>query len=249
MDLDTELETPTLRVGELVSTTLGVLRSRGASFVLVAGLCLTPATLFSLATRGDGPTPEPLSGHLALLITLLGVYFAQASIVHVTVAHLREHPAGTMDSLRAASFRVATVAVTGLLRHLGVVLGVLLFVGPGVWLWVASFVALPVAMVDGVGPIDAMKRSFELTRGHRLAIFFAALAFGAVTFVSFCCLVGSLTLFTEAETGGVSFAVWVAELALRAVVVATLGTLGGVVLTRLRSLPRIDAEEIADAFR
>lgn len=56
-------------------------------------------------------------------------------------------------------------AVTGIVYVLGVVLGLALLVAPGVALLVRGAACIPIAVAERRGPIDALRRSFELTRG------------------------------------------------------------------------------------
>ena len=56
--------------------------------------------------------------------------------------------------------------VVGLISQLGILLGLLLLVIPGLILAVRWFIAVPVALSGGMGAIDALKQSWRLTEGH-----------------------------------------------------------------------------------
>jgi len=71
----------------------------------------------------------------------------------------------------------ATICVTFLLslggrvsESIGEVVQILGGVLTGLYIWSTLYVALPVSVVDHPGSLGALRRSWTLTRGHRLAI-------------------------------------------------------------------------------
>lgn len=64
---------------------------------------------------------------------------------------------------------IPRVALTGLLVALGVSFGALIVV-PGVLAWLAWSVALPVATLEGLGPLRSLERSGDLTKTFRAKI-------------------------------------------------------------------------------
>lgn len=72
--------------------------------------------------------------------------------------------AEAFDAMGASAFRVFG---TSFLVSMGVLLGIILFVIPGVWLATLWIVAVPAAIVEELGPVSAVTRSTRLTRGNR----------------------------------------------------------------------------------
>ena len=70
------------------------------------------------------------------------------------------------SSLRYAVQHIPSLLLLTLLYVLGVGLGTLLFIAPGVWLYVAWAVAMPVLLVEGLRGRKALGRSFELVKGR-----------------------------------------------------------------------------------
>jgi uncharacterized membrane protein len=83
----------------------------------------------------------------------------------------------------AAGFRRAVpLVVTGLLMYLAILGGFILLIIPGLIVFSALSVALPAVVVERIGPIEALKRSWGLTRDHRMTFFAASFVLGLVLF-------------------------------------------------------------------
>jgi hypothetical protein len=102
----------------------------------------------------------------ALLINALAGKLAQAGCFRaVADAYLGER----MDwrsSLRYALKRLPAVVGVSILVTILVGLGSLLCLIPGIYLWGAFYVAIPVVLVEGVGPFRALGRSRDLVQGR-----------------------------------------------------------------------------------
>ncbi len=102
----------------------------------------------------------------AFLINFFAGRLAQAGCFRaVADAYLGEE-VGWRSSLRFALRRLPAVVVLSILSFVLVGLGTLLFVIPGIYLYVAFAVAVPVLLVEGAGPSRALGRSRELVRGR-----------------------------------------------------------------------------------
>ena len=67
--------------------------------------------------------------------------------------------------------RLLPLLVVGVLCYVVFLLGFMLLVVPGVYLACALSAAVPAVVVERPGILGAMRRSFALTKGKRLAIF------------------------------------------------------------------------------
>src|SRR5204863_803680 len=79
------------------------------------------------------------------------------------------------DSLRYALHRLHSILWVTLLAGLAAVLGVVLCVVPGVYLWVAFSLAVPVLLTEDVRGGCALGRSRELVRGFWWRVFAVSL--------------------------------------------------------------------------
>jgi hypothetical protein len=102
----------------------------------------------------------------ALLINFVAGRFAQAGCFRaIADAYLGEE-IGWRPSLRFAVRRLPAIVGVALLSGLLVGLGWLFCLVPGVYLYVAFSVAVPVLLLEGAGPSRALGRSRELVRGR-----------------------------------------------------------------------------------
>jgi hypothetical protein len=103
---------------------------------------------------------------VAILINFVAARFAQAGCFRaVADAYLGEE-VSWRSSLRFALHRLPAVVGVAVLSGILVGLGTLLCVIPGIYLYVAFAVAVPVLLVEGAGPSRALGRSRELVRGR-----------------------------------------------------------------------------------
>jgi hypothetical protein len=181
-----------LATGELVSTTFGVwgrhlLAFGGLSLVsLLPPLCLyVPALLAIVKAAGRDIAGARTSIRLLTIALFTLIPLLQAGgVVHGTLEHLADRPVrfGTMVS--AAFRRAPAVVAAGILTYLLVALGTALLVVPGVYAACALTVALPAAAAERLGPVGAIRRSWALTDGSRLTLFFSGLVVSVVVFVA-----------------------------------------------------------------
>jgi hypothetical protein len=78
---------------------------------------------------------------------------------------------GVGDLFSAASPFILPLIGFGILFGLGVTIGFLLLVVPGLILITFWSVGAPAIVVEGIGPIDAFRRSWQLVRGDAWAVF------------------------------------------------------------------------------
>ena len=103
------------------------------------------------------------------IATLLGFVAGQlatgACFKAVAQAYLGEQP-NWRESLRFALRRFHSILWIVVLGGFVILLGFLLCFLPGVWVWVAFAVALPVLMTEGLRGRKALGRSFRLVKGR-----------------------------------------------------------------------------------
>jgi len=102
----------------------------------------------------------------AFLIQFIAARFAQAGCFRaVADAYLGEE-VSWRSSLRFALRRLPAIVWLSILSGIFVFLGTLLFVIPGIYLYVAFTVAVPVLLVEGAGSWHALGRSRRLVKGR-----------------------------------------------------------------------------------
>ncbi len=103
---------------------------------------------------------------VALLIGALAGKLAQAGCFRAVADAYLGEDAGWRPSLRYALRRLPAVVAVSILATLFVGLGLIACIVPGIYLWGAFYVAIPVVLVEGVGPIRALGRSRQLVQGR-----------------------------------------------------------------------------------
>jgi hypothetical protein len=91
---------------------------------------------------------------------------SQAVVVYATFQDLRGTELNPAESFLRGLARVLPVIATSILEGLAIVIGLVLFVAPGLIALAAFAVALPACVVERAGPISSLSRSAELTRGY-----------------------------------------------------------------------------------
>lgn len=104
----------------------------------------------------------------AFVLQFVAGRFAQAGCFRaIADAYLGEE-VGWRSSLGFALRRLPAIIWMTVLAGILVVLGLVLLIIPGVYLYVAFTVAVPVLLVEGAGPWRALRRSRQLVRGRWL---------------------------------------------------------------------------------
>jgi len=103
--------------------------------------------------------------------TGVGMLFAYASIFQVAMQDLHGQTISTDAMIRTATRKFWPLLGLALLLTLGVVVGTILLIVPGVILAMAWSVSFPALVLEDRGVFAAFKRSADLTRGKRWSIF------------------------------------------------------------------------------
>jgi hypothetical protein len=172
-------------LGELIGLTFELFGRHLATFLSLTLLVVAPVVILVdgvwggyLTDGGDADPSAAASGtSLALgtivippLVTALHVVVVQA------LARGEEPMVGAALRLAAPRLPAALGAVT--LFCLGVALGLVALIVPGVWLSVRWYFAAQATVVDGLGPVDALRRSAEVVDTRWWRTFGVLLAFG-----------------------------------------------------------------------
>jgi hypothetical protein len=80
-----------------------------------------------------------------------------------------------LAALAAAARRLPALAAAVTLTALGELLGLVLLIAPGIYLWAVWWVAAQAVVAEGLGPLEAMSRSRQLVKGDWWRVFGIAL--------------------------------------------------------------------------
>jgi hypothetical protein len=169
-------------IGRTLSTALAVyIRNLGPFTVVTAliGIPYIAITLWSTSSVADlqaasqtGSLPPGFFGMIAVgaVILLLTNTLSQAAINYGTFQDLRGQRASFSDCLGRGFSMLPRVIGAAILASLGMAVGFMLLVIPGIILLLMWWVFVPAIVVEGVGVTESLSRSRALTSGHRWGI-------------------------------------------------------------------------------
>jgi hypothetical protein len=159
------------RVGSVFSRAAAVLSRNFLTFFVVTLVAGLPRVLL-IGDPARGVATDALGKILlgAFLSIVLGT-LAQAVVLYGAFQDMRGRPVTLGDCLRIGLSRFFPIIGLAICMSLGMMVGLLLLVVPGVILAVMWFVATPACVVEQLGPLASMGRSRALTKGHRWKIF------------------------------------------------------------------------------
>lgn len=169
VDAFTESE---FRIGKVFSKSFSVFSQNFVTFTIIAGVVALPTLGFGLIQPGTEPRAEDfvkIFGAIAVMFFLSPL--ATAIILHAAFQHMRGRPVRLGESISGGLRRFLPLLGVMILFTLGVTLGLVLLLVPGIILMVMWYVAVPACVVEHTGPVRSLARSRELTKGYRWKIF------------------------------------------------------------------------------
>ena len=158
------------RIGQVFSQSAAVLSRHFLLFFVVALVAGLPRVLLE---AGETEIGGQAYGRIliGLFLSIILSTLAQAVLVYGAFQDMRGRPVNLGDCLRVGLGRFFPIIGLAICVTIGIMVGLLLLVVPGIILAVMWFVATPACVVEQLGPMSAMGRSSELTKGHRWKIF------------------------------------------------------------------------------
>jgi hypothetical protein len=195
-----------LQVGEVLSETWVLYTQNLARLVATAALAYALLSLV-LAVVSAVVSARPLFLALTIGVTIVGVYWVQGALVAL-VADLRAgRSAVSVGTLfRRVEPRLATLIGAGLLAAVGIALGFLLLVVPGLVLLTWWSMITPIVTLENAGVLDSFGRSRELVRGNGwrvLAVIALTVVFAAIVSTVITALFVGLPEFVAIYVGSV----------------------------------------------
>jgi hypothetical protein len=159
------------RVGHVFAQTFSILRRHLLPFLLLYGVASLILNVPVTFTNQDSAIAEiTVACGIALALYIVLNVLAGAAVVYAAIDDMRGRPVDMSKAWRAALRRFFPVlGVTAAVVVLAI-LGFALIV-PAAMVITVLFVAVPVCLAEGLGPVHSMRRSAQLTKGFRWAIF------------------------------------------------------------------------------
>jgi hypothetical protein len=170
-------------IGRVIGDSFGVLARNIISFGILALLINLIALVFGFffadtsqleAAQNDPAQLEAAMQSfnwwgliLAALVMIVVSFLTQAAIIYGTFQDLRGQKAGIGDCIARGLSSIIPVAIGSILLSLGIMIGSIFLIIPGIILALMWWVYVPAIVVEGKGIIEAFGRSRELTRGRR----------------------------------------------------------------------------------
>jgi hypothetical protein len=109
---------------------------------------------------------------IGALISLVGVFWLQGALV-LAVDDVRDGRADLSleETLSRVLPKLNTLTIAGLLAGIGISIGLVLLIVPGLYLLTIWLLIVPVIMLEGAGIIDSFGRSRELVSGQGWNVF------------------------------------------------------------------------------
>ena len=169
----TTSSTKVLDIGEVLSDSFAVTRR---SFVLLANVAVMLIAIPAVI-RIAGVALTPVSPVFALLSAIgaiagwIGNLLAYGVIYQIAMQDLHGQTASTDGVFKVALGRFWPLLGLSIVCAVGILLGCVLLIVPGVILGLTWSAAAPALVLEGRGVFDSIKRSADLTRGKRWSIF------------------------------------------------------------------------------
>jgi hypothetical protein len=159
-----------LDVSDVFDRTFKVYAQQATLLIPAAILVFLPVAIIDGVIRGGKETA--LVALLALVVSLIATFWFEGMVVQA-VRDLqdgkRDHSIGSLFE-SAAPF-VAPLIGAGILAGLGILVGFILLIVPGLYLLTIWALIAPVIVLEGTGVMDAFGRSRALVRGNGWQVF------------------------------------------------------------------------------
>jgi hypothetical protein len=160
-------------IGRVFNRTFTVLTRHFLAFSLVMAVATAPVVALTGLSANNDPTSPRAIILIFVSVFLMGVLgiLAQAVVVHGSFQEMRHRRVDIAESLKVGLRLFLPVLGLAILVMLGVWLGLMLLIIPGLILMTRWYIAVPACVVERLGVRASMKRSADLTKGHRWKVF------------------------------------------------------------------------------
>lgn len=171
-----------LDIGAAVSDALNVIHRRWPRFLVASVLLVLLPQFLSLWLRYASRGTPLLTMVVGLIVFILSLVL-QGGLLYATTRELDGEATEVGDMLRAGFRTCVPLCLLTLIVGIASELGLALLIVPGVLLFLRWCMAGPAMVAEKLGVFSAMRRSVELTKGRRWALFLAYLVIALVVAV------------------------------------------------------------------
>ena len=134
----------------------------------------------STVADGDFSVGDALAASLTLFaVSIISLLLISVLVVMVATAARGDQP-NAAEAVRAVRQRFAVIVGAVLLSAVLVVVGLALFIVPGIWVAVTLLPLLAVVVDGSDGVVASLRATYDLVRGHWLSVFALVLILGAI---------------------------------------------------------------------
>ncbi len=215
-----------LSLGELLDRVFQLYRSRFGLFVGIAAVAYIPLFVVRAAllwVPKASSAPVTIAAAVGLLIgivlQLLGVAAASAATITAVSAAYLEQPITLREAYGRVSGMLLRVFLLMIVTGIGVGIGFLLLIVPGIILFLMWALAVPVTVLEDAGIGESFSRSRELTRGHRGRVFVIYLLYIVLVFALDMGLLGPIGALAAIKNGSAGLGAFTSFIAVASIVV------------------------------
>jgi hypothetical protein len=229
----------TMTAAGALRQSFAVLKKRWAALLAAAAACMFPSAVIGFLLMQRLANLETLGRFDTKITSIASVPFfavASGSVVLLVMSVPAGRDVGIASSIGSSLRHLVPLAVALSLAWTVTWIGMLLLVVPGIILSVRLAVTIPVLMVEEIGPLEALKRSWALSRTHQLPIFGALLP---IWLLSGSLAMGAVLPFLDLSAGSVGNPfrnLATASIALTSALSWCASTIGVVLLTILETV-------------
>jgi hypothetical protein len=190
---------PPRGIGEILSTAFQLYRRHWRTLLAIAAVVVVPLTLLQygighwVRSHGEQMRDQVVvstsfwavasASLLAALVGLLLYQVLTGAITRTIAAEVAGQNLDVEQSYRFGFARLGPILVVSILVGLATLLGLIVFIIPGIYIGVRLAVSIQALVVEGRRGTDAMRRSWDLVGGHWWHTAFTILVAGLITAV------------------------------------------------------------------
>ena len=164
-----------MQIGDVLAESWALYKRFLSQFFLTAFVVFLVLDLLSAlasSASGNSTGADVFWSIVGLVIGVVGYFWVQAALVEL-VRDVRDGRADRSigETYRAVQPRLPAVIVAGILAGLGIGIGLVLLIVPGLFLLTIWALLIPVIVIEGKSAGEAFSRSREVVRGHGWSVF------------------------------------------------------------------------------
>ncbi len=188
------MENSTFSILSVLRRTLSILNQHYGLILPLALIGSLPLEVF--LPIDEGGRPSWANGFILIFASLVLAALTTGAIACAVFSILRGGPATLVEALKRGAARGGHATLASILVGLCLLGSFILLVVPGFIVFCMLAVSLQACVLEGLKPMASLKRSRELTKGHRLAIFVLLILviIGAIVLGFLISLIGAIFL-------------------------------------------------------